>query len=198
MSVAYDAYIIAHKKYVSFGATWIYSNMDHTILKKFISENALYILSDFEPFAMHDESKYDPEEYEAYDNYFYNGGYSTEEGKKAFDKAFLHHIHHNPHHWQHWILTSYDDSKETKVIDMPDIYILEMICDWWSFSWKKYFESNEEDAEKYLYDVFDWDDNHRNIIFSEQTRIKVEGLLDAIRDAIPFSKTNHFVEKTES
>ena len=197
MSFAYDIYIDLHKKYVMYAANWIYKNIDHDILKRYVSPTAIECISNPGCFADHDQSKFMIEEYEAYDNYFYNGGYSTEEGKKEFDKAFLHHLHHNPHHWQHWVLPQYDDSKETKVIDMPDIYILEMICDWWSFSWKNFFEKGPgKDFENEIYGIFDWYDDHKNIImFSETTKEKVEGLLAVIKDAIPFADKSDYMEK---
>jgi hypothetical protein len=48
--------------------------------------------------------------------------------KKAFKKAWLHHRKVNPHHWQYWIIIDGKD-KET-VLDMPECYLEEMLCDW--------------------------------------------------------------------
>lgn len=54
---------------------------------------------------------------------------------------------------------------------MPIEYILEMICDWWSFSWSK----------DRLYEIFDWYDGHKKYIkLSKNTRKTVEDILDKI------------------
>ena len=51
---------------------------------------------------------------------------------------------------------------------MPYNYIIEMICDWWSFSFK---QGN-------LYTIFDWYDSHKDYIkFSDKTRTIVEDIL---------------------
>lgn len=197
MSFAYDAYIDMHKKYVRYSLKWIQKNIATYNLIQCFPDLTLETSVDPNIFADHDQSKFMPEEYDAYDNYFYNGGYSTEEGKKRFDEAFLHHIHMNPHHWQHWVLvddwgddwaSSHVTEKQVRAQDMPDIYILEMICDWWSFSWRKYFENGgNEESEKYIYDIFKWYDDHKNtIVFSESTKKKVEKFLDMIYNKIPF------------
>lgn len=45
-----------------------------------------------------------------------------------FDRAWLHHQHTNPHHWQHWVLR--EDSGATKVLEMPEHFVREMVADW--------------------------------------------------------------------
>lgn len=206
MSMAYDAYIDIHRKYVQYSLKWIQENISSYNLIQCLPQLTLDALINPDIFNDHDQSKFMPEEYDAYDNYFYNGGHSTEEGKKAFDEAFLHHIHMNPHHWQHWVLvddwgdswaSSHIEEKQTRAQDMPDIYILEMICDWWSFSWKAFFEHGaNKDAEKDIYEIFDWYDDHKKtIIFSDQTKNKVEKLLDIIKNKIPFSKIEGYVNE---
>ena len=84
----------------------------------------------------HDESKNDPDEYNAYDDYFYgkNRSYGV---VMAFKQAWLEHIHRSPHHWQHWVLINDEPEEGEVILEMPYEYIIEMICDWWSFSWKK-------------------------------------------------------------
>lgn len=202
MSLAYDNYIILHKQYVVLAHTWILDNIDIHELFKILNENPenpdTYYLFDKTIMLAHDESKYNPDEYDAYDNYFYNGGYSTEEGKLAFETAFLHHMHKNPHHWQYWVLI--DDDKKTyknglKPIDIPNHYIMEMICDWWSFSWKEYFATEKADS---LYEIFKWYDAHKDhIIFTESTRKKVEGLLETIRNRIDFVPIEKYISMME-
>jgi hypothetical protein len=59
-----------------------------------------------------------------------------------------------------------------KILDMPYVFIIEMLCDWWAFSWK---EGN-------LYEIFNWyDKNKEGIILSDKTRNTLEGLLDKLR-----------------
>lgn len=119
--------------------------------------------------ARHDESKYGREEYKAYDEYFY--GPKTILTDFEFNKAWLHHIHYNPHHWQHWILIHDDEPMEA--LDMPEEYIIEMICDWWSFS----FKTND------LTIIFKWYDQHKKgMIMSDHTKERVEYYLDIIKN----------------
>jgi len=83
----------------------------------------------------HDESKYSKEEYEPYALYFSKEIKNTPEMERDFDYAWLNHQKKNPHHYQYWILAQ--DDGTIKVLDMPYKYIIEMICDWFSFSIKK-------------------------------------------------------------
>lgn len=91
---------------------------------------------------------------------------------KDFDYAWLHHIHMNPHHWQYWVLHHDEPDKPVTVLDMPFHYIIEMICDWWSFSWEN---GN-------LYEIFDWYEKHKeNMMLSKRTRITVETFLERMK-----------------
>ena len=120
-----------------------------------------------------EDSKYDYEEYEAYDEYFY--GIRTKEVKDAFNYAWLHHIHSNPHHWQYWVLVNDDPEEGTVALDIPHKYVVEMICDWWSFSWRN---GN-------LYEIFDWYDAHKaHMILSDNTRELVEEILGQIKEKL--------------
>ena len=120
--------------------------------------------------ADHDRSKSDPEEYHAYDAYFY-GQTQSYFTKNAFDKAWLRHIHKNEHHWQHWVLINDDPNEGEIILEIPYNYIVEMICDWWSFS----FKQND------LYSVFTWYNEHKQYIkLNEKTRLSVEYILKEI------------------
>ena len=84
---------------------------------------------------VHDLSKFLPDEFIPYANFFYNkprdntGYYKpTETGDEAFDFAWLLHQKRNKHHWQWWI--SPEDGRGIKVLCMESLYITEMICDW--------------------------------------------------------------------
>lgn len=164
MSKQYDDYIKDHRFNVYKAWSWL---SDHNIIEQCIYPGIL----------SHDMSKYDPEEYDAYDKYFY--GEQTAEVKDAFNRAWLHHIHNNPHHWQHWVLIEDDGGKKPIALMMPYEYVVEMICDWWSFSFKK------DD----LHEIFDWYEQHKNqMILHENTRELVEEILEDIRVALDKEK----------
>lgn len=58
---------------------------------------------------------------------------------------------------------------------MPYNYIIEMICDWWSFSFKT---GN-------LSEIFNWYDKHKaHILLSNDTREIVEDILGKIRQKV--------------
>jgi hypothetical protein len=89
---------------------------------------------------MHDVSKFSPDEFFPYVNFFYGNeivkksraetGYykPTDTGDKKFDFAWLLHQKRNRHHWQWWILP--EDEGGVKILEMVYPYNLEMLCDW--------------------------------------------------------------------
>ena len=160
MSAKYNEYISNHIANVKKAYLWL---KDHAIIN--LKEAEADFLNQLN---IHDLSKYSEEEYKAYDLYFY--GTKTEKVKKDFDYAWLHHIHENPHHWQHWALVN--DDEGTYALEMPKEFVYEMICDWWSFSYKT---GN-------LYEIFDWYKAHsKKMILHENTRKLVEEILDKIK-----------------
>lgn len=164
MSVQYDNYLTEHKENVAKGFRWLQENIPEVIEDGF----------EWQICFNHDDSKTDPEEYDAYDAYFYgnNRSYSVVQN---FNKAWLRHIHNNPHHWQHWILINDEPKEGMVVIDMPYIYVVEMICDWWSFSWKK-GDLNE---------IFGWYEDRKDYMkLSANTRISVEYILGKMKDKL--------------
>ncbi len=164
MSVQYGKYLDEHISNVVKGYEWIEENLPELVNDE-----------DYGPLIRyHDRSKYDPEEYSAYDAYFY-GRNKTPEVKENFNRAWLHHIHNNPHHWQHWVLINDDPGEGMVILDMPHEYIIEMVCDWWAFSWKK---GN-------LHEIFSWYDAHKAYMkLSDQTRATVEDILAKIKDKL--------------
>ena len=159
MSFEYDQYLRRHKANVQKGLDWLKENLPEVL------EKAEHL--DWQIGIAHDQSKSDPEEYAAYDAYFYgrNRSYACVQN---FRRAWLRHIHLNPHHWQHWVLIN-DDPKDGEIcLEMPYNYIIEMICDWWSFSWNG---GN-------LDEIFDWYNEHReHMKLEERTRERVEDIL---------------------
>lgn len=166
MSWQYDLFLRQHKENVKKGFNWICCNLPE--LTNDISTAA------WQTEFSHDSSKEEPDEYEAYDAYFY-GGNRSYAVVQDFQKAWLLHIHRNPHHWQYWVLIN-DDPKEGEIIlEMPYDYILEMICDWWSFSW----------ASENLYEIFEWYGEHKNYMkLGKKTRKTVEDILEKIQSKL--------------
>lgn len=168
MSIQYDQYISNHKSAVTQAYDWFVRNTNDVLPKENLLKTAYRRVIVDE----HDLSKMSKEEYSAYDEYFY-GDEKNEEINNRFQNAWLNHIHKNPHHWQHWVLIN-DDEGEV-VLDMEHVYIVEMICDWWSFSWMKYRETLNPES---LQDIFKWYDDHKDTMkLSDKTRDTVEDIL---------------------
>lgn len=163
MSYAYDDYLTSHIANVQKAADWILSRFPGIIDAEEEAALRTNLLA-------HDNSKYTTEEYDQYDQYFY--GNRSFKVMKNFNCAWLHHIHQNPHHWQYWILVHDDEPEEC--LEMPGRYVLEMIADWWSFSWKS----------GKLWQIFNWYKAHYNMRLHPKTRAKVEEILDKMRDKL--------------
>ena len=162
----YTEYILDHKANVRKAYDWLDAHgliKDNILLSK-VQVNVIN----------HDLSKYLPDEFDAYAEYFY--GKKTAKVEKEFDYAWLHHIHNNPHHWQHWLLVN--DTDGTYALEMPEEYVYEMICDWWAFSFKK---GN-------LYEIFDWYKGQKDMILHDKTRKLVEDTLDKIKKILDQDK----------
>ena len=166
MSKKYDEYLKDHIKGVVKAYQWLCEHFED-IPKKM----GIYMAF----MNAHDTSKYSDSEYKAYDKYFY-GGNKSYKVVNDFNYAWLHHIHNNPHHWQYWVLQHDDEPEEA--LEMPYWYVIEMICDWWSFSWK----SGD------LYEIFDWYEKHKGMKLHKNTRKLVEETLKRIRDELDKEK----------
>lgn len=161
MSREYDIYLRQHKANVAKGYAWIKENLPDII------PDDIRLNLEHQCCFAHDTSKTQQDEYEPYDKYFY-GGNRSYEAVQDFNYAWLLHIHRNPHHWHHWILLNDEPDEGEIVLDMPYQYIIEMICDWWSFSW------NKGD----LYEIFNWYDERKDYIkLSKKSRVTVEDIL---------------------
>ena len=107
----------------------------------------------------HDDSKFGEEEFEPYAKHFYDDDdYSLD-----YDEAWEHHWMNNEHHPEHWLGQ-----------DMPLIYILEMLCDWGSFSIDK---NDFTELSKYYYGQAK-DDDEKNL--SDNTKEIIEEILEKI------------------
>ena len=172
MSDKYNEYLIDHIGGVKKAYSWLIDNFPD-ILEKMGSHSMIV--------DRHDDSKYSSEEYDAYDRYFY--GNRSNKVVEEFNYAWLHHIHWNPHHWQYWVLQHDDEPEEA--LEMPYWYVIEMICDWWSFSWKS---GN-------LYEIFDWYEKHKNMKLHEKTRKLIEETLDRIKKKLDEEKKEKNTEE---
>ena len=114
---------------------------------------------------LHDASKYEDEEFYPYLYHFYPSQAGNDD-EEAYDKAWNHHQKHNPHHWQYWILQK--DSGKQVILDMPENYIIEMLCDWSSFQY-----TNPKSTAKYWYE-----NNKQNMLLSDNTKTLIEKYLN--------------------
>lgn len=125
--------------------------------------------------ANHDDSKYGSEEYTPYLNHFYPPeGKTGEDFRKEFDVACLHHYHNNPHHWNYWVLNDDEDKDKGRVLDMPEKYVIEMLCDWHSFSLK--------DSNSTAYNW--WNKNKEKMNMTDNTIKLVEKYIDYVKEPL--------------
>lgn len=180
MSVLYDEYLDEHLANNIYAYKWLCDHLRDTIGDDILED------ASFDIIYGHDNSKYSEDEYAAYDAFFYgaNKSYAV---KTAFDYAWLHHIHNNPHHWQYWVLVNDDKQEGIKALEMPKKYVIGMICDWWSFSFKT---GN-------LYEIFDWYKEHEPWMkLHKNTKSYVEEILNNIRKEL--DKEKEELEETEA
>ena len=166
MSIQYDDYLYEHCSNVLHGLQWMRDNIPE------IAKEDEWAVA-FQHAKEHDISKYSEYEYRQYDEYFYNARGRSYHCVENFNYAWLHHIHNNPHHWQYWILFEDDPryGERYRALAMPLPYILEMIADWWAFSWE---------AEK-LDEIFNWWGEHQSkIVVHPETKVYILTILDAL------------------
>lgn len=176
MSREYDLYLDQHKENVAKGFYWIRDNLPELLQT---SDGFVPEYLEQQICKAHDISKALNDEYDAYDNYFY-GKNRSYDVVNDFNYAWLRHVHRNKHHWQYWVLINDDPEEGEIVLDMPYEYILEMICDWWSFSWKS----------ENLREIFKWWDEHKDYIkLSEKTRRTVVDILKSIEEQLDALET---------
>jgi len=138
MFADYNEYLKQHIGNVKKGFDWIKQYCPEMLEKVKVGKVESLI-------RVHDRSKYSRAEYEPYAQYFYG---DKAKWTEAFDKACQHHYKHNKHHPEFWHGTY-----------MPEEYIIEMICDWWSFSWKEnklgnifnFFYNKKDEFEKKIH-----------------------------------------------
>jgi hypothetical protein len=165
MSKEYNKYLEEHKANVAKGYYWLVDNLPEVVGGGVLERQIC---------VAHDQSKSDEDEYYAYDEYFY-GNDQSYYVKQAFNLAWLKHIHKNPHHWQYWVLNNDEPNEGEVILDMDLNYIIEMICDWWAFSWK----------DGKLFEIFDWYNQHKTWIkLSDKTKYTLEDILKKMYDKL--------------
>ena len=163
----YSDYLKNHVANVEKGYRWFEAN-----LPQYLNSNIKELVEH------HDKSKWSYEEFCPYADYFYG---DKEEAREAFEYAWLHHVHNNPHHWEYWLLFD-PDKYMCKAYRMPIRYVIEMILDWWSFSWRK----------GKLTEIFDWyygkvDNDEFN--FHPDTKKMVEKILCEMEEKLIKNET---------
>jgi hypothetical protein len=152
----YKQYIIDHKERVTQFAEWLLENLPD-LFEDIAPEDFMELIEE------HDGSKWSEEEFEPYAQKWYGDGKKTPE----YEKAWEHHWSNNEHHPEYW------DGE-----DMPYIYILEMICDWGSFS---IASGNMKELSDFYFNKA-INDPEKNL--SENTKTIIEDILSRIDSVI--------------
>ncbi|CAG9621129.1 DUF5662 family protein [Sutcliffiella rhizosphaerae] len=94
----------------------------------------------------HDLSKLSPVEFFPYAKKFFAARELSKEEQEKWQLAWRHHQRKNKHHWEHWVI----DFDSKKAAPMPRKYLLEMVCDWRSFSrkWGKQVKNHHLDLSE--------------------------------------------------
>lgn len=155
----YKQYVLSHKANVKKFADWLRTNCPEVFEGVNINAFNLQI-------EEHDESKFSEEEFEPYARFWYNDkdhyDYDPE-----YEAAWDHHWMNNEHHPEYW-----------NGDDMPLLYILEMLCDWGSFSIKS---GDLHELSNYYYDEAK-DDDEKGL--SEATKEIIEEILTKINSVL--------------
>lgn len=135
-------------------------SMDNSTIKELFTNDAELVNNVESRINIHDASKYQKEEFDAYRRNFHP--INDEEKKNAkedFDKAWNHHWKNNDHHWQ--------NRENTNILNKPAC--IEMICDWTAMGYKF-------DDRPYQY----YKKNKNEIKLNDLEKDYVESILDAM------------------
>lgn len=97
----------------------------HPKLEPFLSVKDTCLLDKL--ILAHDQSKFSADEFYGYAQYFYPEP-GKEKRQREFSIAWNHHQKSNRHHWDYWVMS------DLVVLEMPRVYLLEMLCDWAAMS----------------------------------------------------------------
>lgn len=118
---------------------------------------------------VHDVSKYDDNEFEAYRSYFFTADGDVKD-KEVFDKAWVNHVRENLHHPEYWV-----DHSHGKIVtvEIPMEYLLECLCDLGAMSIKF---SNTIDSY--------YQSNRTKFIMHEKTKVTFENLIPLFDESV--------------
>ena len=156
----YKDYVIAHKARVMEFADWLEDNCPEVFEE--VDVDVFWDLIE-----EHDNSKFSEEEFEPYAQRWFGDKQKTPE----YEDAWVHHYMNNEHHPEFWLGE-----------DMPYIYILEMICDWGSFS---IASGNMKELSDFYFNKAK-DDPEKNL--SDNTKAIIEEILQQINSVIADEK----------
>jgi hypothetical protein len=142
---------------------------------------------------VHDWSKFLPDEFFPYADYFYNNEKQQKENIEAFglfglaelapwgyytkdhfNIAWLYHQRRNPHHWQYWYLMQ--DNDPSFPLPIPEKYSREMVADW----------AGAGRAITGKWEVAAWyEKNKEKILLHPDTRLFVESLVRGLTKDAP-------------
>ncbi len=145
----YKKYLLDHKAKVKEFADWLVDNLPELF-------NDVDLEAFYKIIEEHDGSKLSEEEFEHYAKKWFSGEETPE-----YEEARQHHWMNNEHHPEFW-----------QGEDVPYIYILEMICDW--------FVDSGGSVEKLIdfYNTEIRDDKEKNL--SDATKEIIEEILDKL------------------
>ena len=152
----YKEYVVAHKERVKKFAELLLEKLPG-LFENIDTDDFMELIEE------HDESKFSEEEFEPYAQKWFGDGKKTPEYKAAWE----HHYMNNEHHPEYWLGE-----------DMPYIYILEMICDWGSFS---IASGNMKELSEFYFNKAK-DDPEKNL--SEATKEIIEDIISQIDSVI--------------
>lgn len=102
----------------------------------------------YEQILKHDNSKYKPEEFDAYRKNFYPVNEEEKElNKDDFEKAWKHHWESNRHHWE---CREYDNCEDGKLSRQQTLDCLENVLDWMAMGYQfndrpyQFYEKNKD------------------------------------------------------
>lgn len=124
---------------------------------------------------IHDQSKFSKEEFQLYCDWFFPDPVKGKISGTEFNGAWLHHIHCNPHHPQHWLYYD-EDTKKVTAYDIPDVNLIDLLCDWLAMSVYK-----KDTIWAY------WEASGKNKQYSLNTRTKLKW---AIREIKQYTEEN--------
>ncbi len=166
----FDKVVIPHK-------VAVYHSGMELIEKKIVSPHHINIFEDL--LWIHDMSKFSADEVIGYSGYKF-GGENSDEAKKQFKQAWHHHKMHNPHHPEYWL--NPNRSGELQILDMPYIYVAEMVADWMGA------------GQTYGNSLENWiPDNIHKFRFSSQTMKILIDILDKIGITVERYAKNDFL-----